>query len=159
MTEQTESGGVTSRIETRVIETARIATGVRERPACSPASDDHTIVFVHGNVSSSLFFEHLLEDLPDDIRGVAIDLRGFGGAFRAQAVIDRDREKTRAFFQRTPPARGQPHQAMRLQGIGAHLAAIREPGRAEAVVREAVETNVFGSSAAMMPPFVPRTNP
>ncbi|WP_296194622.1 alpha/beta hydrolase [uncultured Microbacterium sp.] len=83
MTEQTESGVVTSRIETRVIETARIATGVRERPACSPASDDHTIVFVHGNVSSSLFFEHLLEDLPDDIRGVAIDLRGFGDSEHA----------------------------------------------------------------------------
>lgn len=36
------------------------------------------VVFVHGNVSSSAFFHNTLERLPNDLRGLAVDLRGFG---------------------------------------------------------------------------------
>lgn len=36
------------------------------------------LVLVHGNCSSSAFFERLLAALPDDVRGLAVDLRGFG---------------------------------------------------------------------------------
>ncbi|MEG3615702.1 alpha/beta hydrolase [Isoptericola haloaureus] len=37
-----------------------------------------TLLCVHGNCSSSAFFARLLAALPDDVRGVAVDLRGFG---------------------------------------------------------------------------------
>jgi pimeloyl-ACP methyl ester carboxylesterase len=37
-----------------------------------------TMVFVHGNLSTSRFFEEMLLDLPADVRGIAPDLRGFG---------------------------------------------------------------------------------
>ncbi|NNU28328.1 alpha/beta fold hydrolase [Isoptericola sediminis] len=37
-----------------------------------------TLLCVHGNCSSSAFFSRLLASLPADVRGVAVDLRGFG---------------------------------------------------------------------------------
>ncbi|PFG42439.1 serine aminopeptidase S33 family [Isoptericola jiangsuensis] len=37
-----------------------------------------TLLCVHGNCSSSAFFTDLLAALPADVRGVAVDLRGFG---------------------------------------------------------------------------------
>lgn len=37
------------------------------------------VVLVHGNVSSSVFWEETLSALPDGFRGLAPDLRGFGG--------------------------------------------------------------------------------
>lgn len=40
--------------------------------------DGAAVIFVHGNVSSALFFQPTLLDLPDGFRGVAVDLRGFG---------------------------------------------------------------------------------
>ncbi len=43
--------------------------------------DDRTgvpVVFVHGNASSSLFWQRLMLDLPDRYRPIAVDLRGFG---------------------------------------------------------------------------------
>ena len=46
-----------------------------EKPA---AGDARTVVFIHGNVSSSLFWQPAMLALPDDVRGIAIDLRGFG---------------------------------------------------------------------------------
>ena len=46
-----------------------------ERPS-DGATD--TVVFVHGNVSSSLFFQPLMRELPAHLRALAIDLRGFG---------------------------------------------------------------------------------
>ena len=38
------------------------------------------VVFVHGNVSSSLFWQRQMLDLPAGYRPVAVDLRGFGGS-------------------------------------------------------------------------------
>ena len=37
------------------------------------------VLFVHGNVSSSLFWQPLMLALPDGYRPLAVDLRGFGG--------------------------------------------------------------------------------
>ncbi|TDD99072.1 alpha/beta fold hydrolase [Jiangella asiatica] len=37
------------------------------------------VVFVHGNVSSSVFWQLAMVQLPDRYRPVAVDLRGFGG--------------------------------------------------------------------------------
>ncbi len=36
------------------------------------------VVLVHGNVSSALFWQHLMLDLPERFRPIALDLRGFG---------------------------------------------------------------------------------
>ena len=49
---------------------ARAPVGCRDEP--------RTVLFVHGNVSSSLFWQPLMLDLPDDVRALAVDLRGFG---------------------------------------------------------------------------------
>lgn len=66
-------------ITARVIDTARIRTNILERAADDPATgDDRTVVFVHGNVSSSLFWQEQMLALPADLRVIAIDLRGFG---------------------------------------------------------------------------------
>ena len=40
--------------------------------------DGIPVVLVHGNVSSALFWQRLMLDLPDRYRPIAIDLRGFG---------------------------------------------------------------------------------
>jgi pimeloyl-ACP methyl ester carboxylesterase len=65
-------------IEVRRVTTPRLTANVLERPA--DATDDavRTVVFVHGNVSSSLFWQPTMLDLPGDIRALAVDLRGFG---------------------------------------------------------------------------------
>jgi len=71
-------------ITSRVLETDRLAINVLERVgdrADAPA--DHTVVLIHGNVSSSLFWQELMQDLPTELRVVAIDLRGFGGTEHA----------------------------------------------------------------------------
>lgn len=36
------------------------------------------VLFIHGNVSSSLFWQQTMLDLPDRFRPIAVDLRGFG---------------------------------------------------------------------------------
>lgn len=67
-------------ITSRRIQTARIGVNILERSGDDPATPaDRTVVLVHGNVSSSLFWQELMEDLPSDLRVVAVDLRGFGG--------------------------------------------------------------------------------
>lgn len=38
------------------------------------------VVFVHGNVSSSLFWQPTMAAMPESVHAVAIDLRGFGGS-------------------------------------------------------------------------------
>ncbi len=62
-------------IRTRLVATAGADTFVRH--------DDRTsgepVLLVHGNVSSSVFWEETLLALPDGFRGLAPDLRGFGG--------------------------------------------------------------------------------
>jgi pimeloyl-ACP methyl ester carboxylesterase len=39
----------------------------------------HPVLFVHGNVSSSLFWQPTMLALPENYRPLAMDLRGFGG--------------------------------------------------------------------------------
>lgn len=62
-------------IRTLQVRTDRLTANVLERPSDAPTT---TVVFVHGNVSSSLFWQPLMLDLPGDVRALAIDLRGFG---------------------------------------------------------------------------------
>ncbi len=71
-------------ITSRVIETPRLNVGILERAGDDPATPpERTVVFIHGNVSSSLFWQELMEDLPSDLRVIAVDLRGFGGSEHA----------------------------------------------------------------------------
>jgi pimeloyl-ACP methyl ester carboxylesterase len=58
------------------VDTSRLAANVLERPATGTPST--TVVFVHGNVSSSIFYQPTMLALPADVRALAIDLRGFG---------------------------------------------------------------------------------
>jgi pimeloyl-ACP methyl ester carboxylesterase len=62
-------------ITARTVATPRLAVNIleREEPGSGPV-----VVFLHGNVSSSLFWQPLMLDLPDTVRPIAIDLRGFG---------------------------------------------------------------------------------
>lgn len=62
-------------IRTLQVRTQRLTANVLERPAEAVTT---TVVFVHGNVSSSLFWQPLMLDLPSHVRTLAIDLRGFG---------------------------------------------------------------------------------
>ncbi|MFV0464419.1 MAG: alpha/beta hydrolase [Nostocoides sp.] len=64
-------------ITTSIVDTARLRTQVLERGS---AVARRTVVFIHGNVSSSLFWQPTMLSLPDDVRALAIDLRGFGGS-------------------------------------------------------------------------------
>lgn len=41
---------------------------------------NNNLLLIHGNQSSSLFYEELMNDLPDDINIYAIDLMGFGNS-------------------------------------------------------------------------------
>ncbi|TDW29128.1 alpha/beta fold hydrolase [Cryobacterium psychrophilum] len=62
-------------ITQHTITTPRLSAGVLERPATAPTE---TVVFIHGNVSSSLFWQPMMLALPRTVRALAIDLRGFG---------------------------------------------------------------------------------
>ena len=67
-------------ITERVVETPRLSVNILERVGDDLATPpDRTVVLIHGNVSSSLFWQELMQDLPSDLRVIAIDLRGFGG--------------------------------------------------------------------------------
>ncbi|WP_062292280.1 alpha/beta fold hydrolase [Demequina phytophila] len=61
----------------RLIETPRLVAHLIEREAAAPR---RTAVFVHGNVSSAVFWQPTMLGLPEDVRAVAIDLRGFGAS-------------------------------------------------------------------------------
>jgi pimeloyl-ACP methyl ester carboxylesterase len=68
-------------ITARLVETPRLSVNILERNGddqTTPA--ERTIIFVHGNVSSALFWQELMQDLPSDLRVIAVDLRGFGGS-------------------------------------------------------------------------------
>jgi len=68
--------GVTSRL----VETDRLTVNILERVGDdAAAAPEHTIILIHGNVSSSLFWQEIMQDLPGDLRVIAIDLRGYGG--------------------------------------------------------------------------------
>lgn len=60
------------------VTTPRLRARVLERPGPAGEGGGPTIVLVHGNVSSSLFFQPLMLALPPAVRALAIDLRGFG---------------------------------------------------------------------------------
>ncbi|WP_448809502.1 alpha/beta fold hydrolase [Agromyces bauzanensis] len=62
-------------ITARRVQTPRLNANVLERPADVASK---TVVFVHGNVSSSLFWQPMMLALPADVRALAVDLRGFG---------------------------------------------------------------------------------
>jgi pimeloyl-ACP methyl ester carboxylesterase len=71
-------------ITARIIETPRLSVNILERDGDDPATPaERTVVLVHGNVSSSLFWQEIMQDLPSDLRVIAIDLRGFGGTEHA----------------------------------------------------------------------------
>lgn len=60
-------------IDATQVRTDRLTANVIERPGTGPV-----VVLVHGNVSSSLFYQPLMLGLPEGIRALAIDLRGYG---------------------------------------------------------------------------------
>lgn len=71
-------------ITARVIETPRLNVNILERAGDDPSTPaERTVVLIHGDVSSSLFWQELMEDLPGDLRVIAVDLRGFGGTEHA----------------------------------------------------------------------------
>ena len=70
MAETNLMDGITS----GVVDTSRLRTHL----LASGPEDGESVVFVHGNASSSRFFEETLAALPDRYRGLAPDLRGFG---------------------------------------------------------------------------------
>lgn len=61
-------------VDSRLVETDRLETHYLE----AGADDGPPVVFLHGNVSSSRFFEDTLVDLPETHRGLAPDMRGYG---------------------------------------------------------------------------------
>lgn len=75
-------GGMTllDGITSRLIDTDRLSVTLLERAGDDDAtSAEQTLVLLHGNVSSSLIWQELMQDLPAELRVIALDLRGFGG--------------------------------------------------------------------------------
>ena len=71
-------------ITSRIVDTDRLTVNILERAGDDPQTPpDRTVVFVHGNVSSALFWQEIVQDLPSDLRAIAVDLRGFGGSEHA----------------------------------------------------------------------------
>lgn len=64
----------------RTLRTPRLTASYLERPAETLDEAPTTVVFVHGNVSSSLFWQPAMRALPASVRALAVDLRGFGGS-------------------------------------------------------------------------------
>lgn len=60
------------------VTTPRLTANVLERPAADGSTTGIPVVFIHGNVSSSLFHQPTMLALPAEVRALAIDLRGFG---------------------------------------------------------------------------------
>ena len=66
-------------ITARHVETPRLGVNILEREGDDPSTPlSRTVVLVHGNGSSSLFWQELMQDLPSDLRVIAVDLRGYG---------------------------------------------------------------------------------
>ncbi|MFD8008738.1 alpha/beta fold hydrolase [Streptomyces sp. NPDC058955] len=59
--------------------TRRVTTGRLTQQITEARADGEPVVFVHGNVSSSVFWHSAMAALPDRYRPLAVDLRGFGG--------------------------------------------------------------------------------
>ena len=74
-------GSLFEGITARTVRTPRLTAQVLERVGDDPdTSPQNIVVFVHGNVSSALFWQQTMLDLPRDLRPIAVDLRGFGGS-------------------------------------------------------------------------------
>lgn len=68
-------------LTSRTIETPRLVVGILERAGDdATASADQTVILVHTALSANLTWQELMQDLPSDLRVVALDLRGFGGS-------------------------------------------------------------------------------
>ncbi|WP_455449205.1 alpha/beta hydrolase [Natrinema thermotolerans] len=66
-------------VDSRFVETERLGTHYLESGESGRAGDaGETVVFLHGNVSSSRFFEDVMAALPGRHRAIAPDLRGYG---------------------------------------------------------------------------------
>jgi pimeloyl-ACP methyl ester carboxylesterase len=63
-------------VRSSLVDTERIRMRVLE----AGPIDGEPVVFVHGNLSTSRFFEHLLPELPPRYRVIAPDMRGFGAS-------------------------------------------------------------------------------
>lgn len=72
------TGTLIDGITARSVSTDRLRANVLERSSDASADHTGTIVFVHGNVSSSLFWQPTMLRMPKEYRCLAIDLRGFG---------------------------------------------------------------------------------
>ena len=59
---------------------------LRTRVLFSGPDDGEPVLFVHGNASSATFWEETMLALPSGMRGIAPDLRGYGGADPAQKI-------------------------------------------------------------------------
>lgn len=71
-----ESEGLWPGLTARVVETPRLRTFVIE----GGDPDGVPVLFIHGNVSANPFWEGTLAALPAGLRGIAPDLRGYGGS-------------------------------------------------------------------------------
>lgn len=68
-------------ITARVVDTPRLETQILERVGDDRnAPPRESVVLVHGNVSSALFWQEIMLGLPVGLRVIAVDLRGFGGS-------------------------------------------------------------------------------
>lgn len=74
-------------ITSTTVQTDRLRANVLRRSG--QEREGPAVVFVHGNVSSSLFWQPNMVLLPDDVAAYAIDLRGFGGS--ESAPVDASR--------------------------------------------------------------------
>ncbi|MFT7220372.1 MAG: pimeloyl-ACP methyl ester carboxylesterase [Candidatus Azotimanducaceae bacterium] len=72
-------------IKAREVKTARLKQHVIQ----SGAPDGIPVVFIHGNFSSSCYFEELMLEMPSVYRCIAVDLRGYGDT--EPALIDATR--------------------------------------------------------------------
>lgn len=61
-------------ITSKMVETSRLKTHV----LFSGPEDGSPVLFVHGNASSSTYWEEIMLELPAGFRGIAPDLRGYG---------------------------------------------------------------------------------
>ncbi|HML22948.1 MAG TPA: alpha/beta hydrolase [Aggregatilinea sp.] len=69
-------------ITAKTIITDRLST----RVLFAGPDDGVPVLFVHGNASSATFWEDVMLALPEGFRGIAPDLRGYGGADRAAKI-------------------------------------------------------------------------
>lgn len=66
-------------ISSAIVTTARLSSHLLRRPAADGTAP-RPLLLIHGNVSSSLFWQPLMLALPPEIDAYAVDLRGFGGS-------------------------------------------------------------------------------